>query len=275
MQPPIKTSLDPGYSSHTISRPSPRSGSTFHYFSKSFPNSNQSLNMFTRGKGLGKGGAKPNRKVLRDNIVLLCAFALTNLTASALPPLESEGFQKDGNNGSRNCADYCAGEDWGLVGGCSWGYWENEKSRVSCSLTPGLIDDGSQLTCGCTAEPVKKGNNGSTSCEIFCRGPQYGRVGTCQSAFNQDSHEGLGCNDVPGLLPNNAELTCICRFEGVFAKPGNNGSTSCNRFCENVGGSFGPYGQCVSSQRQDTKEVLGCDAVPGYLGGETHMCWCK
>jgi hypothetical protein len=58
---------------------------------------------------------------------------------------------------------------------------------------------------------VKKGNNGTVSCQQYCASPQWaGGVGLCRSAQNQNTQAAAGCGDVPGLLSNAAELTCVC-----------------------------------------------------------------
>lgn len=69
----------------------------------------------------------------------------------------------------------------------------------------------------------------------------------------------------------------------TFTKHGNNGTSSCNVFCDSHGGTewvgvdwSGGAGRCVGAVRQDTNppQAIGCGTTPGYLGGPELTCEC-
>ncbi len=110
-------------------------------------------------------------------------------------------FVKHGNNGTVSCDTFCQGAQWGQVGRCL----AASAANIPCGQTPGFLANGAELTCGCTSF-VKHGNNGSVSCDTFCRGAQWGPVAACTSA--QASN--VPCGQVPGWLSNGSELSCTC-----------------------------------------------------------------
>jgi hypothetical protein len=118
---------------------------------------------------------------------------------------------------------------------------------------------------------TKTGDNGTVSCTTYCGGSQWaGGVGTCTSAFSNDSGRAIDCNAVPGLSA--AGLTCNCNAGTTFVKSGNNGTVSCSTYC---GGSqwSGGVGACVSASRNDTHAAIDCGAVAG-LSGAGVSCTC-
>lgn len=65
---------------------------------------------------------------------------------------------------------------------------------------------------------------------------------------------------------------------GSFAKTGNNGTLSCDAYCANMGGNWGPAGVCakgriVSGLNQDT--CIRCAEVGRDLGATDVACFCK
>ena len=63
------------------------------------------------------------------------------------------------------------------------------------------------LVINCGAEKFEKpGNNGTVSCNTFCEGSQWGKVGKCVSASSEGAE--LGCD---ALLPAVGTLNCFCK----------------------------------------------------------------
>ena len=59
----------------------------------------------------------------------------------------------------------------------------------------------------------------------------------------------------------------------LFDKPGNNGTVSCHRFCENLGGDWGRPGTCVAGILRGVQ--TSCDTTPGLVAqGEMLQCRC-
>ena len=114
-----------------------------------------------------------------------------------------ERFDKPGNNGSVSCATFC-----GAVranGQPAWG----DKVGVNVGSNQPV---GAAGVCSCAQSPdffVKKGNNGTVTCNTYCRGSQWGRVGTCIASFDNKNGTGRDGNYLPGFL-NGPELTCSC-----------------------------------------------------------------
>jgi hypothetical protein len=116
-----------------------------------------------------------------------------------------------------------------------------------------------------TATYDKPANNGTVSCETYCRGPQWGRVGTCFGARQTNGSQRVSCTEVrPGT-----HLTCECG-QAKFDKPGNNGTVSCDTFCQGAQWSGGT-GTCVGARHADGSRTAKCgDVLPG-----THLtCEC-
>ncbi len=119
-------------------------------------------------------------------------------------------FLKPGNNGTVSCTTFCEGPQWGEVGGCVGAVREDRGQRLDCFTSPGLLANGSQLLCECERGFIKPGNNGTVSCSTFCDGEQWGRVGRCIGAVRGDNGSRVACEDTPGLLWFNSQLTCQC-----------------------------------------------------------------
>jgi hypothetical protein len=142
-------------------------------------------------------------------------------------------FQKHGNNGTVNCNTYCEGAQWGATGSCTGSWLKN----FPCSMTTGLLPAGEQLSCECSSggeEFLKPGDNGTSSCNTFCAGSQWGRTGTCVSAFVAGLSEAQDCSIDPGLITNGTEMTCLCatpseptvQTEGVISFAGSSASSN-------------------------------------------------
>ncbi|MBW2732215.1 MAG: hypothetical protein JRH20_07455 [Deltaproteobacteria bacterium] len=59
----------------------------------------------------------------------------------------------------------------------------------------------------------------------------------------------------------------------LFFKPGNNGTVSCHRYCENIHSNWGQVGTCVEGELQGIP--IGCDVTPGLQPvGEQLGCTC-
>lgn len=56
---------------------------------------------------------------------------------------------------------------------------------------------------------VKNGNNGTVSCDSFCLGTSQGFSASCLGSRLPSGQYSL-CTNVPGLLSNGGELTCLC-----------------------------------------------------------------
>src|SRR4051812_3417434 len=87
---------------------------------------------------------------------------------------------------------------------------------------------------------IKRGNNGTASCDLYCRSSDFGgieRTGECVQSYRQDTGQAIGCNVTPGLLSNAQELTCTCTKARV--KYGNNGTATCNQYC--MGTQYGGW----------------------------------
>ncbi len=131
---------------------------------------------------------------------------------------------KVGNNGTVNCSTFCQGSQWGgFAGTCIDAKRTSNKVSTSCDIIPGL---GANLSCLCAEQEqfVKNGNNGTVSCETFCKGPQWGAVGTrCLSTdlSPRNSPQLLRMNirnappcDQPlpngKVMPTGTQVTCTC-----------------------------------------------------------------
>ncbi len=115
----------------------------------------------------------------------------------------------------------------------------------------------------------KHGNNGTVSCKSFCAGPQWGRAGSCVVGRRTSDGLTFGCDAVPGLVPNGAELTCQCVEDG-FEKLGNNGAVSCGHFC--IGPEWGTVGACLGGTDAATAANVGCHNGLGTIG--ELKCFC-
>jgi hypothetical protein len=119
------------------------------------------------------------------------------------PSIIGERFDKPGNNGSVSCATFC-----GAVRANDQPVW-GDKAGINVGSNQPL---GASGVCSCAQSPdffVKKGNNGTVTCNTYCRGAQWGRVGTCVASFDNKNGTGRDGNYLPGFL-NGPELTCSC-----------------------------------------------------------------
>ena len=127
---------------------------------------------------------------------------LSQVEATRPVPL-GERFDKPGNNGSVSCSTFCS-----AVRADGQPVWGGKVGINVGSETP----SGAAGVCSCAASPaffVKKGNNGTVTCDTFCRGSQWGEVGRCVGCFDNKNGTGQGCNYLPGFLEG-PELTCSC-----------------------------------------------------------------
>ena len=61
---------------------------------------------------------------------------------------------------------------------------------------------------GCSKNTFSKtGNNGTASCDVFCKGAEWGPIRTCV-AVKHATKTDLTCDEVPGFDPVGYE--CIC-----------------------------------------------------------------
>jgi hypothetical protein len=126
-----------------------------------------------------------------------------NFITSSRPPTIGERFDKPGNNGSVSCATFC-----GAVNANRQPVW-GDKVGVNVGSNQPV---GSAGVCKCAQSPdffIKKGNNGTVSCNTFCSGSQWGQVGKCVASFDNKNGTGQDGNYLPGFL-NGLELTCTC-----------------------------------------------------------------
>jgi hypothetical protein len=118
----------------------------------------------------------------------------------------------------------------------------------------------------------KRGNNGTVSCDTYCEGATWGETGPCVEAVDLASQRRMACEDVRGLQPQGVACTCA----RPLRKAGNNGTVSCDTFCE--GATWGAVGVCVDAWRSEGSGREGdggmrCDDVPGMgPGGVTCGC---
>jgi hypothetical protein len=61
----------------------------------------------------------------------------------------------------------------------------------------------------------------------------------------------------------------------LFLKVGNNGTVTCDSWCENsgVGSPLGMTGTCVGAQRGDNAAYVACTTSPGTVASPM-SCWC-
>lgn len=126
-----------------------------------------------------------------------------SLESTAKSPTVGERFDKPGNNGTVSCAIFC-----GAVRANGQPVW-GDKVGVNVGSSQPV---GAAGVCSCAQSPnlfVKKGNNGTVTCDTFCRGSQWGQVGTCVASFDNKNGTGRDGNYLPGFL-NGPELTCTC-----------------------------------------------------------------
>lgn len=150
------------------------------------------------------------RYVLCNLSVIMTAFAF--LATSA----QSAQFRKNGNNGTVSCYTFCGAVNgtkarWGSrYGYCKKAVDEYREYTVSCSRVPGLLPNSKQLTCYCNDSVfIRHGNNGTVSCDNFCRRNIDGISGKCVASVNTTNGAVVPCNKATGYL-GEPELTCTC-----------------------------------------------------------------
>lgn len=145
----------------------------------------------------------------------------------------------------------------------------------------------------------KPGNHGTVSCSAYCAndGHDWGDPGTCVSAYDTLTNRPISCGAVATAQtctwagphwwnlrcttpPPPHEVECTCESpsfpSGTFNKIGNNGTTTCNRFCANTPYNWGRYGVCVGGINNSTNRFIGCDeiaATPTSLADVE--CFCR
>jgi hypothetical protein len=97
-------------------------------------------------------------------------------------------------------------------------------TNIPCDTAVGLLSNAVEQTCSCKPSGgsafTKHGNNGTVSCDTYCRGVQWGETGTCVgSSLQTNASVTLGgasvsydadCSIKPGFLDNAAEMACVC-----------------------------------------------------------------
>jgi hypothetical protein len=149
----------------------------------------------------------------------------TTDTSEVASAYSQYAFLKHGNNGTVNCATYCAGSQWGQVGRCLGVVIDH----FPCGQRMGFLPYGAEDLCSCSVPGTvnaafpKGGNNGTASCSLFCAGPQWGPVGSCVDSqlYSPNNDVFLGpnqtdnylpdCSFKTGLIQNGAEMTCVCK----------------------------------------------------------------
>jgi hypothetical protein len=153
---------------------------------------------------------------LNENRVALVAhrgFGTLNVTQQSVEcssrPVSTGVWEKHGNNGTVSCKTFCEDplRQWGNPGQCVG----TRLPSVPCGQVIGLLKNGSPLSCSCqnaSGAYSKNFNNGTVSCDTFCAGEIWGPVGQCAAGSHADN---VPCDQVPGLLNNGAEMTCLCQ----------------------------------------------------------------
>ncbi len=231
---------------------------------KSGNNGSVSCNTFCRGRWAGKRFPSCIKGVtskgdiscdqvrgLGDEVVCLCS--------DHVPP-----NSKPGNNGSVSCNTYCRGHWLGVRhSGCKGGFDEATDREVRCDESLGVTT--ASVTCECISDaPVvpqnsKPGNNGSVSCNTFCRGRWAGkRFPSCIKGVTSEGD--ISCDHVRGL---GDEVVCLCSDHvPPNSKPGNNGSVSCSTYCR--GNWLGVrHSGCKGGFDEATDREVRCDESLG------------
>jgi len=202
--------------------------------------------------------------------------------------------EKPGDNGTATCDKYCRndGENWGPAGICVGGRIDagpGAGANLACNTD--VHTSSANIVCYCKRPPgpapgafEKKGNNGSVTCDQYCGNAveDWGQYGQCQGG-RVERGAGAGMNiSCSQSLAGTTDDICYCKPQappalpaGAFEKTGNNGTASCNAFCENADEDWGRYGSCVGGrgiagplQGAD----LGCSRTLPALGSVG--CYC-
>lgn len=205
-------------------------------------------------------------------------------------------FPKPHNDGTVSCNAFCTntGGYWGPAGICLDGI-DNQSSGPANITCDKVLGGGHNVTCECqapwpapTGTVEKPGDNGSVSCGAFCTngGANWGRAGTCVGGRIEQGPGAGGnianCDDGLGVLGN---VVCYCQPpcdppSSSFEKPNNNGTVSCNTFCSNKGGSWGPVGTCTGGRVEQglwAGHNIACStALTDHSpDGGNVVCYCK
>ncbi len=120
-------------------------------------------------------------------------------------------------------------------------------------------------------EVSKRGNNGTVSCNTFTSNPRWGgikNVGLCTAAKRSDTGEWVNCSHMGTV--DLAEL--ICYYSPSMNKNGNNGTVSCNTFCnQSRWGGFS--GECIYGWDNIKKEPISCESG-NYTHPGNYTCAC-
>ncbi len=132
---------------------------------------------------------------------------------SSLPTImqpQRVDFTKHGNNGTVSCNTFCEGAQWGELGACVGATRADTGQSLTCSTVPGYLQ-GPELTCQCVRPFIKHGNNGTVSCDTYCRSSRWpGGTGRCLTANRMDRNgESVPCENAVGFIGPH-ELTCGC-----------------------------------------------------------------
>lgn len=124
-------------------------------------------------------------------------------------------FTKDRNNGTVSCNTYCGAVNghkvvWGNEPGyCVKARREDNGSAVNCDSSAGPLSGSKQLTCFCDSGIiVRHGNNGTVTCEEFCKRTNEKCVAGWNTVTNANRH--ATCDHLAGDLKG-PEVTCTCR----------------------------------------------------------------
>jgi len=145
-----------------------------------------------------------------------------------------------GNNGTVSCQQWCYMSGYNKCTGTS--------KDGNCQAVYGLVDG---LTCTCensgTVTSVSK-NNGSVSCNQYCNMAGYS---SAISGYD-------GAIPVTAATVYGKDLTCFCNnpADTVTSVSGNNGSVSCNQYC-NMAGYATAYSGYDGAIPVDTATVYG------------------
>lgn len=147
--------------------------------------------------------------------------------------------------------------------------------NASCGgVLSGGDHEGAERTRASASVFDKHGNNGTVSCSQFCQNTlmDWGPLGSCCGATVGGVE--VGCEHVPGLLSAGAELLCRCVAD-AFVKPGNNGTVSCDQFCQNTLAYWGEAGTCLGAKISASGQAVSCQHTPGLLAAGELTCTCR
>lgn len=136
-------------------------------------------------------------------------------------PTSENTFVKNGNNGTVTCNTFCNGPKWeGKVGVCKVGYDNLAGQLIGCNDGPIKRYSNSLLgnvSCTCmeiSGVHIKTGNNGSVTCDTFCRGYWHDWSGGCLYGWDNKARNNkakFACNRGPYVMDPLGNATCICK----------------------------------------------------------------